>query len=49
MVWELGEEELQRENSQDRGTSVSLGSRKKSEHTIECPLEKSTINVLGTA
>lgn len=40
MVWELGEEELQRENSQGRGTGVSVGSRKKIEHTIKCSLEK---------
>lgn len=49
MVWKLGEEELQRENSQDRGTSVSVGSQKKPEHIIKCSLEKSAINVLGTA
>lgn len=29
MVWELGEEEQQRENSQDRETNVSVGSQKK--------------------
>lgn len=42
MVWELGEEEPRRENSQGRGTSISVGSRK-NEHTINCSLGKSTI------
>lgn len=42
MVWELGEEGPQRENSQGKGMSISVGSRK-NEHTINCSPGKSTV------
>lgn len=48
MVWELGEEEQEWENSQGRGTSISVGSPG-IKHTINCSIGRSTISMLDTA